>query len=150
MDGRSKPLVVVGVDGSEGSRSALTWAVRYGRAIEAEVEAVIAWQMPGDIAFGYPVPDWNGEAAAREVAEKSLAEAGLTGAGVRVTVLFGKPAAVLVARSHDCDHLVVGSRGHGAFTGAFMGSVSTQCAQHAACPVTIVPPPSRSRAHRPS
>jgi nucleotide-binding universal stress UspA family protein len=34
--------------------------------------------------------------------------------------------------------LVIGSRGHGAFTGTLIGSVSQQRVQHARCPVVVV------------
>jgi nucleotide-binding universal stress UspA family protein len=53
-------------------------------------------------------------------------------------VVEGRPAAVLVDESQGADLLVVGSRGHGGFTGLLLGSVSQQCAHHAACPVVIV------------
>jgi len=53
-------------------------------------------------------------------------------------VVEGRPAAVLVDESQGADLLVVGSRGHGGFAGLLLGSVSQQCAHHAACPVVIV------------
>jgi len=32
----------------------------------------------------------------------------------------------------------IGSRGHGGFTEALLGSVSQHCVQHALCPVVVV------------
>jgi hypothetical protein len=40
----------------------------------------------------------------------------------------------------SADMLVVGSRGVGGFTQLMMGSVSSQVAQHAYCPIVIIPP----------
>ena len=47
-----------------------------------------------------------------------------------------EPAKALVDASRDADLLVVGSHGHG-LSGLLLGSVSLECAQHAACPVVI-------------
>jgi nucleotide-binding universal stress UspA family protein len=41
----------------------------------------------------------------------------------------------------EVDLLVVGSRGHGGFTGALLGSVSQHCVHHAPCPVLVIRTP---------
>lgn len=46
----------------------------------------------------------------------------------------------LVAWSRDAVLLVVGSRGRGRWSGAFLGSVGAYCAHHSLVPVAIVPP----------
>ncbi|MEV0561406.1 universal stress protein [Dactylosporangium sp. NPDC049742] len=55
----------------------------------------------------------------------------------------GHPAKVLLDAANGAELLVVGSRGHGTFTGILLGSVSQHCVQHAPCPVVVVP----SRVH---
>jgi nucleotide-binding universal stress UspA family protein len=47
-------------------------------------------------------------------------------------------AAQLIDESNEAGLLVVGSSGHGAFTGMLVGSVSTHCVTSAFCPVTVV------------
>lgn len=57
---------------------------------------------------------------------------------VETVVAEGRAAQVLVDRARGADLLVVGHRGHGGLVGAFLGSVSFNCAAHAPCPVVIV------------
>jgi hypothetical protein len=53
-------------------------------------------------------------------------------------VMEGNAAQVLVTESAGADLLVVGSRGHGGFVEALLGSVGQHCAHHAACPVVVI------------
>jgi nucleotide-binding universal stress UspA family protein len=67
--------VVVGVDGSESSKAALTWAVRQAKLTGAVVEAVIAWKLPA--TFGLvPLPYMGSLGATRKILADSIAETG--------------------------------------------------------------------------
>jgi nucleotide-binding universal stress UspA family protein len=58
---------------------------------------------------------------------------------VEVRVVNGFPAEELVKAAGGADMIVLGSRGAGGFSRLLMGSVTFQVAQHAHCPVLIVP-----------
>ena len=90
---------------------------------------------PGVIQPGYDF---------QEAAEKTLAEAIgnafdlASDVHARARAVEGKPARVLLDASGDADLLLVGSRGHGGFTEALLGSVSQHCVHHASCPVVVI------------
>lgn len=136
--------VVVGVDGSAESAVAMAWAGRYATAMGATVRAVMAWHFPGAVGgapIGVAPAPVHGEVERSKQAE--LDEAIVAGFGdtdikIERKVVYGHAAQVLIDESKDADLLVVGSRGHGGFTGMLLGSVSTHCVTHAACPVTVV------------
>jgi len=50
----------------------------------------------------------------------------------------GSSAEVLIEARRTAQLLVVGSRGHGGFTGLPFGSGSSACSQHAHCPVVVM------------
>jgi nucleotide-binding universal stress UspA family protein len=148
-------LIVVGVDSSDGAKAALRFALEEAKLREATLRVVHGWQ------FGYVgVTGLEGfspiggadlgdlrrtaeialDAVMQEVAPDS------DGLVVDLRVSEGPPATVLVDESRDADMLIVGSRGHGGFAGLLLGSVSQQCAHHAACPVVIVHAPARAAA----
>ena len=138
--------IVVGVDGSDGSRAALRWAWAEAQAHGAALEVVTAWQYPITTslpAFGsMPTPD-DLEGEARQAMLAVVAEEGITAeAGVTVTTLVaeGTAAQALLGAAEEADLLVVGSRGHGGFAGLLVGSVSQQCGSHAKVPVVVVHP----------
>ena len=140
-------VIVVGVDGSEGSRDALRWALAEAGLRGATVRAIHAWSLP--VAFGGPTmpPQAFDPSEVHDHAQRSLDAAVDEVAGsspsvaVERVVEQGAAADVLVQAAEHADLLVVGSRGRGGFAGLLLGSVSQQCAHHAACPVVIVRTP---------
>ncbi|MDH6574689.1 universal stress protein [Kitasatospora sp. MAP5-34] len=132
--------IVVGVDGSPSSKQALRWAVGQARLTGAVVEAVICWLFP--TMYGRAPMSVDRELG--HVAGKVLAQAVDETVGddppaeIRESAVLGNAAEVLLERSHGAELLVVGSRGHGGFAGALLGSVGQHCVQHAHCPVVVV------------
>jgi nucleotide-binding universal stress UspA family protein len=140
---KNGPRIVVGVDGSPSSRAAIRWAVRYAGLTGGTVDAVMAWHVPSTLG-SYPWVSMdetddlheNALQALHEVLEAEV-EAGDRHL-VRAEVLNGHPAEVLLHAAADADLLVVGSRGHGRFADAMLGSVGQHCVHHAQCPVLIM------------
>jgi len=133
--------IVVGVDGSESSKQALRWAVRQAELTGGSVEAVTAWYYPATYGLAPVAVDGADLAGdAKRVLTEALAEVGDLAPRVRVEPLIaeGHAATVLLAAAQGADLLVVGSRGHGGFTSALVGSVSLYCVLHARCPVLVV------------
>ncbi|MEV0702795.1 universal stress protein [Saccharopolyspora sp. NPDC050389] len=141
-----EPRVVVGVDGSPGSRAALRWAVRYAEQCGGEITALMAWSAPVFVE-AMPMPPIVSDDESRARAEWELRKAVdettallATSARVRREVVRGHAARALLDRARGADLLVVGSRGHGGFGGVLLGSVSMHCVSHAHCPVVVVHP----------
>ena len=136
--------IVVGVDGSGGSVTALQWALDEAALRGATVVLVHAWQYPyvGEVAsMAFPVGESELYDAATATIDHALASVSPLPAGVSVErhVVRGGAAPALLELAQDADLLVVGSRGHGGFAGLLLGSVSQQCIHHAPCPVVVVP-----------
>lgn len=136
-------VVVVGVDGSPGSSAALAWAAHEAKLRGAVLRVVHGWSIP---AMVYPVymtaEAFEGlPAQARQRVEAQITEV----LGPRPTITVesvvdeGRPAEVVLQAAKGADMVVVGSRGRGGFAGLLLGSVSSQVAHHAPCPVVIVP-----------
>jgi nucleotide-binding universal stress UspA family protein len=144
-------MIVVGVDGSSVSLEALRWAVEEGRLRGTAVRALLAWRYAHPIESSDPYllslgfdPEPADPGRALRLTEARLASAVAAALGdsdsVEQEVIEGHAASVLVEASRRAELLVVGSRGHGGFSGLLLGSVSHACANHALCPVVIVRP----------
>ena len=137
--------IVVGVDGSPSSRAALAWAVRQAGFTGASVEAIIAWQNPVTVAGVLLAPTGPldnldyGRWAASELNYAINQTVDPDGpVKVSATVQEGNPAEVLLDAAVGAELLVLGSRRHGGFREALLGSVGQSCAHHAQCPVVLV------------
>ena len=141
-DATSPERIVVGVDGSSQSRTALRWAAWLAADTGASIEAVTAWQFPISTGWGgAAVPmNFNPEQDMQKVLTETVDHVfgADRPAGMQLSVVEGHPARVLLERSAGALMLVVGSRGHGGFAGLLLGSVSAHVAEHAGCPVLVV------------
>jgi nucleotide-binding universal stress UspA family protein len=141
--GDKAPRIVAGVDGSASARSVLRWAVRQAELTGGSVDAVIAWHYPaayggyGMAPVGVSEVDFAGWAE-KTVAEEVAAATADSAVDVRTQVTEGSPARVLLDAAEGADLLVVGSRGHGGFAEALLGSVGQHCVHHARCPVVVI------------
>jgi nucleotide-binding universal stress UspA family protein len=140
--------IVVGIDGSEGSKYALRWAVRQAGFTGAGLEAITGWQYPAFFGLG---PVGIDDVDFGKVAEQTLTETldEVLGAdrpdGLVTRAKAEHPAVALVDASRGAELLVVGSRGYGGLADALLGSVSTYCVHHAHCPVTVIRPSGHGR-----
>jgi nucleotide-binding universal stress UspA family protein len=131
--------IVVGVDGSEASVTALRRGIRLADALNASVEAIATWRMPVDYGALTAV-EYSPEDDARSIltgAAKSVFGAKVPQWFTEVT-LEGNADEILIEQSRGAEMLIVGSRGHGGIAGVLLGSVSAKVAEHAHCPVLII------------
>ncbi|XP_054788999.1 universal stress protein PHOS34 isoform X2 [Prosopis cineraria] len=151
--------VVVAVDGSEESMSALRWALNNLKLrspgsdstfVILHVQSppsIAAGLNPGAIPFGGPsdleVPAFT---AAIEAHQKRITDAILDHAlgicskvNVKTHVVIGDPKEKIceAVQNLHANLLVMGSRAFGPIKRMFLGSVSNYCTHHAQCPVII-------------
>jgi nucleotide-binding universal stress UspA family protein len=155
-------MIVVGVDGSEGSDKALRWALAEAKLRGVSVRALSVYE-PLHVPAAAPLAGGAGvftpsdlqadverlrsasAATAERVLDDALDRMGEATAGIEIEsdAVEGSPAEALIDAGRSAELLVLGSRGRGGFVGLLLGSVSQQCAQHPPCPVVILPPEER-------
>ena len=134
--------LVVGVDGSDGSRRALEWAVKEAALRGARLTVAHAYQPPYVGGYPYAGADFDPgllAQAGEKLVSRMLAAADVGDVVVDHVVTCGTPAEVLLGTGTDADLVVVGARGHRVLKRLVLGSVASQVAHHAPCPVAVVP-----------
>ncbi|MDW8478877.1 MAG: universal stress protein [Xanthomonadales bacterium] len=141
-------IVIVGLDGSEGSRRALDFAIR--RAKAGQHELLLACVIPHSTRAILTIDEltrneaWRlaqRERAEREILGPALALAAEAGVRASTRIEFGEPAEVLgeIAKEIGASHIVVGRRGLSRIKALLFGSVAASLVQTAPVPVTVVP-----------
>lgn len=141
--------VVVGVDASRSSMRALTFAARMAELMRADLTVVSAWMSPGhqpwmEAGWADPVQTADLLAAEAEAAAACVRDALALVEDQHPSVHAvgrtpeGRAASALLQESASAGLLVVGSRGHGGFTGLILGSVSRAVLRRADLPVAVV------------
>lgn len=137
--------ILVPVDGSQHSIRALETALSMAGETQDVTLHVITVQAPivsGNVTQFISAKNlaafYEDEGRkALEPVRHLLDQAGLT---CTDEVVVGPIAEAIVdyARKHDCDHIVMGTRGHGRIGGLLLGSTAVKVISLAAVPVTLV------------
>lgn len=133
--------IVVGIDGSAQSKSALRWAVRQAEKQNSVVRVVAVWHQPVYFAATpRPFPERELQDAAQQAVDEAVAEAtkDVPGFEAETSIQRGHPPRVLLKAAEGAEMLVLGYRGRGGVAGMLLGSVVLQCVQHATCPVVVI------------
>ncbi|MFC7331177.1 universal stress protein [Marinactinospora rubrisoli] len=144
---RGSGEIVVGVDGSPASETALLWAVDVARVVGRPLRLLHALNTPlANVPFEQPMlPRPTLETVGR--ADALLSDAlervrGLApGVSVRTQVSTLSAPEALLAACRRAERVVLGSRGLGAVRSVLLGSVGVRVAAQAECPVVVVPAP---------
>jgi nucleotide-binding universal stress UspA family protein len=140
--------IVVGIDASATARDAARWAadeaVTRGRGLTLACAVLPAATVGG---LGIP-PALDYLDALRADAHEQLTVIAdeLPCDDVQIVVEIATPGGLLIEASHQAHMLVVGSRGTGGFAGLMLGSVGSQVASNATCPVVVWRGQSRPKA----
>jgi nucleotide-binding universal stress UspA family protein len=132
------PMIVVGVDGSDGSRDAVRWAAEQARLTGAELRAVASWRWPNYVTRIPPGVDLRADT--QRILQQVMAEirAEFPDVAVSEHVVEGPGGPALLSQADGATLLVVGARGRAAFPGMLLGSVAEYCVRNGSCPVVVV------------
>lgn len=132
--------VVVGVDGSPISETAVALAFEEASLRGAELVAVHTWlDYDADTARRF-VAEWNTvETHERELLAERLAgwQEKYPDVPVRRVIFRDRPVRHLLEQAATARLLVIGSRGRGGFGGMLLGSTSQTLVYHAPCPLLV-------------
>lgn len=145
--------VLVGIDGSDNSVAALTWAIRTAPP-HCHLEVVYVWQHGVNRLLDRraTVPSVRVELEAMEILDDTVVQArraaGCSRRGIVTRLEYGEPRKVIRELSRDAELLVLGANGHRGGDRLFVGSVASGLIHRPLTTTIVIPPvndPSASR-----
>lgn len=134
--------ILLAVDGSDHALRATEIAADLARSMKSELRIIVVYD---------PIPPYLGEpylqhainarlTEAQEILDKAVETVGELPSELNTGSIEGNPAEAIieVARTRECDLIVMGSRGLGRLGGLLLGSTSQKVVSHAPCPVLMV------------
>jgi len=135
-----KPMykrILVPTDGSEASRNALIKALELAMKFNSEVE--LFYVTPTSEGYNIRVTPDQIKHHSEFVLEATLKGIDIGNVPLLKKHTSGYPASsILDEIKREFDLVVMGTRGHGVFTGAVLGSVTQRVLAHAKCPILVV------------
>lgn len=138
--------ILVAVDGSENTERAVQYAIKWAAGSRDAIELHVLNVQPA-ITFGGVKKFISQDAIDsyyQEEGEKQLqaARKHLESSGLPHTLHIGIGLAaetiVAYSRQHQCEQIIMGTRGHGAMSGLLLGSVTNKVIHLSDVPVTLV------------
>lgn len=141
--------VLVPIDFSDYSKSALKYAVNFAKSFNAEIILVYVVEpviYPPDFSMGQiAMPSINAEWDDRAKDElQKLAKSDITGAGnVKTIIKTGKPFVEIIetAKEEDVDLIIIATHGHSGVEHILFGSTAEKVVRKAPCPVLTLREP---------
>jgi nucleotide-binding universal stress UspA family protein len=134
--------IMIATDGSEHAGDALGVAIELAKDAGAKLEILsVRPQRPaGRAGAGPPMLEVEEQGGAEHIAEAAATSAAAAGVDATAHTAHGDVVDCICDASStlDAELLVVGTRGHGAVSGALLGSVSHALIKRSQIPVTIV------------
>ncbi len=136
--------IVVGYDGSDCGKAALRFAVDVASHYGVGLCVAFCVEPPATRAGGAGDQQREIEALASEVLAGVGEVIGDTDVDIQPKIVEGRPADGLLelADAHDAPVIVVGTKGHGLFKSAILGSTPHKLLHWTERPVLVVPAPS--------
>jgi len=143
--------ILVGLDGSENSESAMWWAVDMAVETHRKLRLLTCYSLPAlvgmGISAGYVGPMMSSEEIRatddhhRHALDALKSKILTTHPEIEIETYLdqGSPVMALLKASEDVSMIVVGTKGVGSGHALLMGSVSYAIAHRAECPVVLVP-----------
>ncbi|MGA0877805.1 MAG: universal stress protein [Ilumatobacteraceae bacterium] len=142
--------VVVGVDGSQHSLKAATWALHFAETQKRPVELVSAWHYPYaamspeiGMVMGPDIEELRlaMQRDARkmvEAAKQHLSVEEHSHVSITTDVVEGSATEAMIEHTRPQDYLVVGSRSRSMVAAALLGGTALTLAHRSRCPIVIV------------